>query len=389
MKKKISILGSTGSIGRQTLDVVSSFPDRFQVRALAGHKNAALLAEQVKRFNPEVAVLTDLDSARELSQLLAGYATKVLAGEEGLLEAAVYPGTDLLVTAVVGFAGLKPTLAAIDAGLNIALANKETLVAAGSIVMARAAQMGVSIIPIDSEHSAIFQCLQGNNPQYLKRILLTASGGPFRNFTREELSFVTPQQALQHPNWSMGAKITIDSASMMNKGLEVLEARWLFDIPLSSIDVLVHPQSIVHSLVEFRDGSVLGQLGPADMRLPILYALSYPERWPNSLPKLDLLGRELSFFPPDNDRFPCLAYAYEAGEIGGTLPAVVNAANEIAVAAFLRAEIGFLDIPQVIRGLMDCHNVIKKPDIDAIFSADLWARQEAERIITDLITYDS
>ncbi|NLP18217.1 MAG: 1-deoxy-D-xylulose-5-phosphate reductoisomerase [Firmicutes bacterium] len=381
MKKQISILGSTGSIGRQTLDVIRSFPDRFRVRALTGHKNAALLSEQVKAFNPELAVLTDPDSAQELSRLLAGCSTKILSGEEGLLEAAVYPGTDLLVTAVVGFAGLKPTLAAIDAGLDIALANKETLVAAGKIVTTRAAKKGVSIIPIDSEHSAIFQCLQGNNPRYLKRILLTASGGPFRRHTREELARVTPRQALQHPNWSMGAKITIDSASMMNKGLEVLEAHWLFDISLSSIDVLVHPQSIIHSLVEFTDGSVLGQLGPPDMRLPILYALSYPERLSNTLPKLDLIGRELSFFPPDKDRFPCLAYAYEAGEVGGTLPAVINAANEMAVAAFLGEKIGFLDIPGVIRKIMDLHQVIKEPDLDDIFSADLWARQSAERII--------
>lgn len=381
MKKGISILGSTGSIGRQTLDVIRSFPDRFSVGALTGHKNVDLLSEQVKVFNPELAVLTDRDAAQELSSLLAGYSTKILSGEEGLLTAAVYPGTDLLVTAVVGFAGLKPTLAAIDAGLNIALANKETLVAAGNIVTARAAKKGVSIIPIDSEHSAIFQCLQGNNPEYLKRILLTASGGPFRNHSREELARVTPREALQHPNWTMGAKITIDSASMMNKGLEVLEAHWLFDIPLPNIDVLVHPQSIIHSLIEFVDGSVLGQLGPPDMRLPILYALSYPERWPNTLPGLDLVGQELSFFPPDKDRFPCLAYAYEAGEAGGTLPAVVNAANEIAVAAFLREEIGFLDIPRVIRGVMDSHQVIRSPDIEAIFSADLWARRKAKGII--------
>jgi len=281
----------------------------------------------------------------------------------------------------VGFAGLKPTLSAIDAGIDIALANKETLVAAGSIVTAKAAEKGVSIIPIDSEHSAIFQCLEGNNPKYLRRILLTASGGPFRNSSPEELIGVTPQEALRHPNWDMGAKITIDSASMMNKGLEVLEAHWLFNIPLSAIDVLVHPQSIVHSLVEFTDGSVLAQLGPPDMRLPILYALSYPERLPNSLAKLDLFGQELSFFPPDQVKFPCLAYAYEAGEVGGTLPAVVNAANEVAVAAFLREEIGFLTIPRVIRATMDLHQVLESPNLDDIFVADTWARQEAEGII--------
>lgn len=381
MKKQISILGSTGSIGRQTLDVIRSFPDRFRVRALTGHKNVAQLAQQVKEFKPELAVLTDTKSARELSQLLAGYSTRVLSGEEGLLAAAVCPGTDLLVTAVVGFAGLKPTLSAIDAGIDIALANKETLVAAGSIVTAKAAEKGVSIIPIDSEHSAIFQCLEGNNPKYLRRILLTASGGPFRNSSPEELIGVTPQEALRHPNWDMGAKITIDSASMMNKGLEVLEAHWLFNIPLSAIDVLVHPQSIVHSLVEFTDGSVLAQLGPPDMRLPILYALSYPERLPNSLAKLDLFGQELSFFPPDQVKFPCLAYAYEAGEVGGTLPAVVNAANEVAVAAFLREEIGFLTIPRVIRATMDLHQVLESPSLDDIFVADTWARQEAEGII--------
>lgn len=386
MRKHISILGSTGSIGRQTLDVIQSFPEQFQILALTGHKNVATLAEQVKIFNPALAVLTDPDAARELARLLVGMPTKVLSGAEGLLAAAVQPGTDLLVTAVVGFAGLKPTLAAIEAGVDIALANKETLVAAGQIVTSRAKQKGVSIIPIDSEHSAIFQCLGGNDPDHLEKIILTASGGPFRNFSLAELSQVSPRQALKHPNWKMGAKITIDSATMMNKGLEVLEAYWLFGLPLSAIDVLVHPQSIIHSLIEFKDGSVLGQLGPPDMRLPILYALSYPKRMANNLPKLNLVGRELSFAAPDKEKFPCLAYAYEAGETGGTLPTVVNAANEVAVAAFLSERIGFQDIPRVIRTAMDLHEAIKEPDLETVFSADTWARKETERIIADLLS---
>lgn len=381
MAKRISILGSTGSIGCQTLDVIKDYPEEFQVLALTGRKNVSLLAQQVKTFQPELAVLTDPEAARQLSRLLHGQTTRVLAGEEGLLAAATYPGTDLLVTAVVGFAGLKPTLAAIDAGIDIALANKETLVTAGSIVMQRARERKVDIIPIDSEHSAIFQCLQGNEPGDLQRIMLTASGGPFRNYSKEELAGVSPEQALKHPNWSMGAKITVDSATMMNKGLEVLEAHWLFPVPLTSIEVLVHPQSIVHSLIEFKDGSILAQLGPPDMRFPILYALTYPERWSNNLPKLDLVGRELAFTAPDLERFPCLAYAYEAGEKGGTMPTVVNAANEMAVAAFLQKKIGFLDIPRVIRQVMDLHQVRKNPDLDAIFSADTWARQEAQGII--------
>ncbi|HHW92572.1 MAG TPA: 1-deoxy-D-xylulose-5-phosphate reductoisomerase [Firmicutes bacterium] len=381
MAKRISILGSTGSIGCQTLDVIKDYPEEFQVLALTGRKNVSLLAQQVKTFQPELAVLTDPEAARQLSRLLHGQTTRVLAGEEGLLAAATYPGTDLLVTAVVGFAGLKPTLAAIDAGIDIALANKETLVTAGSIVMQRARERKVDIIPIDSEHSAIFQCLQGNEPGDLQRIMLTASGGPFRNYSKEELAGVSPEQALKHPNWSMGAKITVDSATMMNKGLEVLEAHWLFPLPLTSIEVLVHPQSVVHSLIEFKDGSILAQLGPPDMRFPILYSLTYPKRWSNNLPKLDLVGRELAFTAPDLERFPCLAYAYEAGEKGGTMPTVVNAANEMAVAAFLQKKIGFLDIPRVIRQVMDLHQVRKNPDLDAIFSADTWARQETQGII--------
>ncbi len=381
MAKRISILGSTGSIGCQTLDVIKDYPEEFQVLALTGRKNVSLLAQQVKTFQPELAVLTDPEAARQLSRLLHGQTTRVLAGEEGLLAAATYPGTDLLVTAVVGFAGLKPTLAAIDAGIDIALANKETLVTAGSIVMQRARERKVDIIPIDSEHSAIFQCLQGNEPGDLQRIMLTASGGPFRNYSKEELAGVSPEQALKHPNWSMGAKITVDSATMMNKGLEVLEAHWLFPLPLTSIEVLVHPQSVVHSLIEFKDGSILAQLGPPDMRFPILYSLTYPKRWSNNLPKLDLVGRELAFTAPDLERFPCLAYAYEAGEKGGTMPTVVNAANEMAVAAFLQKKIGFLDIPRVIRQVMDLHQVRKNPDLDAIFSAETWARQETQGII--------
>jgi 1-deoxy-D-xylulose-5-phosphate reductoisomerase len=381
MKKNICLLGSTGSIGRQTLDVVSNFPDKFKIIALGAHKSVDILAAQAKQFNPELVVLTDWEAAEQLKVLLRGYAIRVLAGEEGLLEAATYPGTSLLVNALVGFAGLKPTLAAIAKGIDIALANKETLVVAGNIITHEAAKNRVRIIPIDSEHSAVFQCLQGSRHQDVERIILTASGGPFREYEMERLAQVTLQEALRHPNWEMGAKITIDSATLVNKGLEVLEAHWLFSVPFSDITVVIHPQSIIHSLVEFKDGSILAQLGFPDMRIPIIYALSYPERWPNSMRKLNLVGKELTFFAPDTKKFPCLTYAYTAGKAGGIMPAVLNAANEVAVEAFLQQRIPFLAIQDTIKTVMDqCVNVFN-PNLSDIMAADAWARKEARAVI--------
>jgi 1-deoxy-D-xylulose-5-phosphate reductoisomerase len=381
--KRLSILGSTGSIGRNTLAVVARFPERFAVVALAAKSNLPLLCEQIARFTPELAVVHTQHLAGELRKMLPESSrTRVLCGTEGYCEAASLQSVDMVVTAVVGAAGLMPTLAAIDAGKDVALANKETLVVAGEIVMQNAAARRVRILPIDSEHSAIFQCLAGNRSEDLGKILLTASGGPFFNRPIEEFADITPESALRHPNWQMGPKITVDSATLMNKGLEVIEAKWLFGVTLAQIEVLVHPQSIVHSMIAFRDGSVMAQMGVPDMKGAIAYALSFPARLPLAQPVPDLTsGMALTFQKPDVEKFPCLSLAFRAGAKGGTLPAVMNAANEVAVQAFLNGHVAFTGIPQIIRAVMDMHVVIDKPDLAALLEADRWARAVAEERI--------
>ena len=381
--KKISILGSTGSIGVSTLEVVRQFGDRFQVEALSAGRNISLLSEQIKEFRPRLVAVLDEKLAGELRKSLNGVSPKpeILFGSEGCSRVADFPDSHMVISAIVGAAGLLPTLAAIEAGKDVGLANKETLVVAGKLVMDLVAQKGVRILPVDSEHSAIFQSLQGNHASSLKRILLTASGGPFFRHTAEEIARVTPEAALRHPNWTMGAKITIDSATLMNKGLEVIEARWLFDIPVDRVVVHVHPESIIHSMVEYVDGSVIAQLGIPDMKIPIAYALGYPERLPVAGPRLDLfqLGK-LTFFPPDDRKFPCLRLAYEACAAGSTLPAVLNAANEVAVHAFLEKRIAFTRIPEIIEAVMQAHQPAGPLSLPAILDADRWARNEARTL---------
>jgi 1-deoxy-D-xylulose-5-phosphate reductoisomerase len=384
--KTLSILGSTGSIGVNTLEVVRQFPDRFRIVGLAAGRNIALLSEQIAEFQPETVAVLDEELADRLQQMLAHFPQKprILFGTEGYRTIATLPEVDMVVAAMVGAAGLVPTVAAIEAGKHIALANKETLVIGGAVVIPLVERQGVHLLPVDSEHSAIFQALQGNQRRSLRRILLTASGGPFFRKSRQDLADVTPQAALRHPNWSMGRKITIDSATLMNKGLEVIEARWLFDVDVSEIAVHIHPESIVHSMVEYVDGSVIAQLGIPDMKTPIAYALSYPERLPLHLPALDLFQlQNLSFYPPDDGKFPCLRLAYEACRAGSTLPAVLNAANEIAVDAFLDGHIGFLDVPRLIEGAMERHSVADQVTLANILEADRWAREESRRMIQD------
>ena len=376
--KKIGILGSTGSIGLGALDVVAKNPKKFKISALAAGSNIKELARQIALFRPSIAACATQQGAMELNRLAGRSRTRIVWGEAGLEEAAATPASDIVLSAISGAAGLKPTLAAIEAGKDIALANKEVLVAAGQIVTKKAKKQKVMILPVDSEHSAIFQCLSGQKKNLLKRLVLTASGGPFYKLNSEALEKVTVAQALCHPRWRMGKKITVDSASLMNKGLEVIEARWLFDVDISRIDVLIHPQSVVHSLVEMIDGSVLAQLGIADMRIPIAYALSYPLRITNDLPPLDLSSEgSLVFHKPDLNRFPCLGLAFDAGRRGGTLPAVMNAANEIAVAAFLKGDIRFVDLPKVIAQVMSKLPVMENPSLTDILACDHEARQEA------------
>lgn len=378
--KNISILGSTGSIGVSTLQVVEQFPEHFQVIALAAGRNADLLINQIRRFRPRLAAVMDQELATIVTAALGqeDLQTEVLYGPQGYEQVATHPEIELVVSAMVGAAGLLPTIAAVSSGKHLALANKETLVIAGEIIMDLAAKQGIRILPVDSEHSAIFQALQGNHRHALRRILLTASGGPFFHKSRDELASVTPQAALRHPNWSMGQKITIDSSTLMNKGLEAIEAHWLFGVPVEQIHVHIHPESIVHSMVEYIDGSVIAQMGIPDMRIPIAYALAFPERLPVQGPPLDLFRlQNLSFYPPDEEKFPCLQLAYEACKRGFTVPAVLNAANEIAVQAFLESLIGFLDIPRIIRRVIEKHNPDERLTLDAVLSADAWARQEA------------
>jgi 1-deoxy-D-xylulose-5-phosphate reductoisomerase len=377
--KRIAILGSTGSIGRSALAVVDAHPSRLQVAALAAGDNAALLSEQTARYRPRVVAMAKAAGAQRLRDALGSPSdTSVLCGADGMLEVATHPDVDIVICASAGTAGLDAVLAAIDAGKTIALANKEVLVMAGALVTAAARRRGVPILPVDSEHNAIHQCLHGRQLAEVRRLILTASGGPFRELPQHELERVGPEAALRHPTWQMGRKITIDSATLMNKGLEVIEAHWLFGVDADRIDVLIHPQSIVHSMVELTDGSVIAQLGVTDMRMPIQYACSYPERWETALPTLDLAqaGR-LEFHQPAHERFPCLALAYRALRAGGTLPVVLNAANEIAVDAFLEGKLGFTAIPRVIEKTMDEHVSERVTTIDDVRRVDLWARKQA------------
>jgi 1-deoxy-D-xylulose-5-phosphate reductoisomerase len=381
--KRVAILGSTGSIGRNAVAVAASHPEEFQVVALAAGRNVAVLAEQVQQLRPALVSVQDETLARELRARLSGAAgPEILFGPEGAMAVAAVPEADLVVSAMVGAVGLMPTLAAVQAGKIVALANKETLVAAGSLVMAAVATHGATLIPVDSEHSAIFQALGGHATEEVRRLWLTASGGPFRTWPKEMLDRATPEQALKHPNWAMGAKITIDSATMMNKALEVIEASVLFGIPASRIEVWIHPQSIIHSLVEFVDGSVLAQLGWPDMKLPIAYALSYPRRLPLNSEPLDL-GKvaRLTFEPPDFQRFPALRLGYEAAATGGTMPAVLNAANEVAVAAFLKGHLDFPGIPRVVEDAMAAHTPEPLTSLEQVLEVNSWARSRAWELI--------
>lgn len=378
MKKRIAILGSTGSIGINALWVINKFQQHFEVVGLAANKNVGLLEEQVRKFNPKVVCLSDEEKADELAWKLKDYSCEVVSGQGGLIKVACLKEVDLVICAIVGAIGLIPLIEAIKAKKQIGLANKESLVMAGKIVMNLAYENEVEILPLDSEHNAIFQCLEGKMTNTIKRILLTGSGGPFRQ--RENLENITTEETLKHPAWQMGEKITVDSATLMNKGLEVIEAHYLFSIPVSNIIVVIHPQSIIHSLVEFIDGSILAQMSVTDMRIPIAYTLSYPERLKEVLSSLNLTQiKQLTFEEPDLDKFPCLAYGYEAGRKGGTLPAVVNAANEIAVKRFLNKEIKFTDIPKIIKHVMDSHQIIDNPTLEEILEADAWARVEGSK----------
>lgn len=384
MPKRISILGATGSIGLSTLAVVEKFPDRFSVAALAAGSNIDLLEQQARRFRPGIVSVMTESAAAELRLRLADMPVTVLSGIEGMIAAASADGVDITVSAIVGTAGLVPTMAAIRAGKDIALANKEVLVTAGELVTKECMERGVRLFPVDSEHSAIFQCMGASGERGVKRLILTASGGPFRSLSKRSLEDVTIEQALNHPNWRMGRKITIDSATLMNKGLEVIEARWLFGISHDRIRVLIHPQSIVHSMVEYVDGAMVAQLSAPDMKGPIAYALSYPERLEGVSPSIDLakIGA-LTFEEPDIERFPCLSYAYESLEAGGSMPAVLSAANETAVKYFLDHKIGFMDIPRVIRKTMQTHTPYPIRTVDDALRADLWARKEAVRLIEE------
>lgn len=381
--KKIGILGSTGSIGTQTLDIVRKYPDRLQVTALAAGSNVKLLEEQVREFRPRFAVMWSEKAAADLRERTADLEITVICGMEGLLQMAALPEMDILVTAIVGMIGIRPTIEAIRAHKDIALANKETLVTAGHIIMPSAKENGVSILPVDSEHSAIFQSMQGEKKSQISRILLTASGGPFRGKTRSDLAGMKAEDALKHPNWSMGKKVTIDSSTLVNKGLEVMEARWLFGVGLEDIQVVIHPESILHSAVEYQDGAVIGQFGAPDMKLPIQYALFYPDRF--EVPggrRLDLFDiGKLTFEKPDMETFVGLKLAFEAAKIGGTMPTVFNAANEKAVSLFLENKIRFLQIAEVIGAAMEEHRVVKDPTVEEILEAEVGAHESVAKCI--------
>ena len=381
MFRNISILGSTGSIGTQTLEVVRDLKN-IKVCAITAGENIELLEKQIREFMPTIAAVMDEEKAEILKSRVSDCPTKVLSGMDGIIEAAIYEKSDTVVTSLVGNIGILPAFEAIKAGKNIALANKETLVSAGEIIMRAVNKYGVKIFPVDSEHSAIFQSLQGNKDNKIRRIILTASGGPFRGRNISDLVSMKAEDALKHPNWSMGRKITIDSATLMNKGLEVIEAKWLFDVDIKDIEVVVHPQSIIHSAVEYEDGAIIAQMGEPDMKVPIQYALTYPKRVKNNYPKIDFSMRNsFTFEKPDVETFKCLGLAYRAVETGGSMPSVMNGANEIAVEAFLDNKIGFLDIANIIEKAMDSYTVKYNCSIEDILEADNWAREFSRNLI--------
>jgi 1-deoxy-D-xylulose-5-phosphate reductoisomerase len=384
--KNVVLLGSTGSIGTSTVKVVEDLPDRFRLIGLAAGNNVELLQEQVRKHRPQAVSISDPKKAAELQSALRS--TPVYSGDEGLLKLATLPEAHVVLIAIVGTAGLQPALAAIRAGKDIAVASKEILVMAGEIVMGEARKHGVKVLAVDSEHSAIFQCLDGKPPSSVRKLWLTASGGPFRQTPREEFASITVERALKHPSWVMGRKITIDSATLFNKGLEMIEARWLFDIEMARVGVIVHPQSVIHSMVEFVDGSMIAQLSTPDMCLPIQYALTYPERATSDRVQTSLAKYgSLTFEEPDTERFPAIDLARRAGEVGGTLPAVLNAANEVAVEAFVNRKLSFLGITETVRRTMDAHKTVEHPSLEQILAADVWARNEAQRIaLTSLTT---
>jgi len=386
MPKRIALLGSTGSIGTQTLDVISRFPGEFKVEVLTAGNNIRLLVQQAQKFLPDCVVIGNSLHYNQLKQALRDIPVKVYAGEEAIEQVVRGSKIDMVVAAMVGYSGLRPTISAVKAGKKIALANKETLVVAGEIIKKLVKESGSKIIPVDSEHSAIFQCLAGESGNPVEKITLTASGGPFLNFTEEMLRKVKPHEALKHPNWEMGNKVTIDSASLMNKGLEVIEAKWLFDIPPEQIEVIIHPQSIIHSLVHFADGSVKAQLGVPDMRVPILYALSYPDRLSSDLPRLDLSKYPtLSFIEPDPSRFRNLTLAYQALKQGGNMPCIMNAANEVAVNAFLSGKIGFLQMSDIVEFTMGKTEYLASPGLGFLETTNINARKVAQNYINELL----
>lgn len=385
MKKKIAILGSTGSIGTQTLEVVAAYPERYEVYALCAHRSIDKLIEQARTFHPEVVCIADETLYPALCEALSDLEIKVWAGEDAIAQMVTMPSIDVVVAAMVGYAGLRPTIEAIKAGKTIALANKETLVVAGEIICALAQQYHAPILPVDSEHSAIFQSLVGEDHSEIEKILLTASGGPFRTYTLDQMRQVTAAEALKHPNWDMGAKITIDSATMMNKGFEVIEAKWLFGVPVDKIEVLVHPQSIVHSAVQFTDGAIKAQLGAPDMRLPIQYALSFPERLASDFPRVDWTQMtNLTFEQPDLQRFPNLQLAYEAMRRAGTVPCVLNAANEVVNLAFRQNKCGFLQMSEIIAETMDKTSFIPSPTYEDYVAIDKEARSKAQELLENI-----
>jgi 1-deoxy-D-xylulose-5-phosphate reductoisomerase len=374
--RRVVVLGSTGSIGQAAVEVIERLPGHLRAVGLATRNNVELLAQQARRVRPLAVAVAEREKEGILRELLRGLDVEVYAGEEGLLTLAGLDEADVVVVATVGISGLKPTLEALRRGKDIALANKETLVAAGHLVTAEAKRRGCRILPVDSEHSAIFQCLAGEDPRAVKRLILTASGGPFLRRPVEELARVTPEEALLHPTWTMGRKVTVDSATLMNKGLEVIEAHWLFGVAADRIKVVIHPQSLIHSMVEFVDGSIKAQIAVSDMRIPIQYALTFPERLATGLEEIDWGRVTVTFEEPNPHQFPCLGYAYEALQAGGTMPAVLNASNEVAVELFLAGRIGFLDIPRCIRSTMDKHIPVADPDLDTVLAVDRWAREQ-------------